>query len=304
MTRYGLFEYSTSNLGDEIQSIAASQFLPRIDEFVDRDQTSAFRSQHGGRVKLIMNGWHSHAPENWPPSDDIDPIFISVHLNSYYRSQRGNLPSELMLSGAGLEYFRRHAPVGVRDLTTLEAFRAAGVEAYFSGCLTLTLRRPNIERDPDLILLNGVADEVRAKIADATGGRKRIQIVSQLTTLSSRSKRFRAALALLEIYARASFVVTSKLHCAMPSLAFGTPVVLITSAADKTRFAGLGDFLRLASPQAFLRNPLPPIDPPLPNKPDFLLARERLSRAAIDFVGADCWSVDGGQFNKLRAVIG
>lgn len=303
MTRFGLFEYSTSNLGDEIQSIAASQFLPRIDEFLDRDRTSSFSSRDGGRVKVIMNGWYSHAPENWPPSDDVDPLLVSVHLNSYYRSPRGDMSAELMLSGAGLEYFRRNAPIGARDLTTLGAFRAAGVEAYFSGCLTLTLRRPEVERDPDLIVLNSVADDVRAKIEDATRGRKRIQAVSQLSTITSRVKRFKAALALLDTYARASFVVTSKLHCALPSLAFGTPVVLITSAADKTRFAGLGDFLRLASPNGFLRDPLPALDPPAPNKPDFLPVRDSLVRTAVAFVGEDRWTSSDTAFGTISAAM-
>ncbi len=35
---YGIYKYAIgSNLGDEIQSIAASYFLPKIDCFIDRE---------------------------------------------------------------------------------------------------------------------------------------------------------------------------------------------------------------------------------------------------------------------------
>lgn len=36
MVKYALFSYSTENIGDEIQSIAASRFLPQIDYYINR----------------------------------------------------------------------------------------------------------------------------------------------------------------------------------------------------------------------------------------------------------------------------
>ncbi|WP_272912137.1 hypothetical protein [Streptococcus suis] len=34
MTKSALFSYTTGNIGDEIQSVAASRFLPQIDYFI------------------------------------------------------------------------------------------------------------------------------------------------------------------------------------------------------------------------------------------------------------------------------
>ena len=62
---YGLLRYETSyNLGDEIQSIAAQQFLPRTDYLIDRD-TGTYVNQHDGlrtetpysAIKTLYNGW-------------------------------------------------------------------------------------------------------------------------------------------------------------------------------------------------------------------------------------------------------
>lgn len=72
-----------------------------------------------------------HDPKNWPPSERIIPLFVAFHLNV--------LAKEVLLSPPSLSYLRQHAPIGCRDLNTLELLKNNGVEAYFSGCLTLTL---------------------------------------------------------------------------------------------------------------------------------------------------------------------
>ncbi len=51
----------------------------------------------------------------------------------------GRRPAEVLLEGKNLDYWRAHAPVGTRDLWTLDLLRAKGVDAYFSACVTLTL---------------------------------------------------------------------------------------------------------------------------------------------------------------------
>ena len=62
MVKYGLLTYRTENIGDEIQSIAARQFLPRVDVYVERDSLNNVVSDE--KIKLIMNGWFTHKPEN------------------------------------------------------------------------------------------------------------------------------------------------------------------------------------------------------------------------------------------------
>ena len=81
--KYGLFEYSTENIGDEVQSIAARRFLPNIDYYFDRDNID--KTDTGkDEVKLIMNGWYTHKPENFPPKNKhIHPLLISMYIEQH-----------------------------------------------------------------------------------------------------------------------------------------------------------------------------------------------------------------------------
>ena len=67
------------NAGDYIQSLAAAQYLPRVDKYLNREKLSEYK---GEPVKLIMNGWFMHQPECWPPSKQIFPLLTSFHINA------------------------------------------------------------------------------------------------------------------------------------------------------------------------------------------------------------------------------
>jgi hypothetical protein len=77
LSTFGLLSYeNTGNLGDEIQSLASRQFLPRVDYYVQREQLNRFHTPGQSPTRLIMNGWYCHKPENWPPSPDLLPLKI------------------------------------------------------------------------------------------------------------------------------------------------------------------------------------------------------------------------------------
>ena len=130
--KYAVMDYQTVNgqfnIGDYVQSLAAAQYFPEVNEFINREQMDAY---DGERVKMILNGWFMHEPKNWPPSEKIQPLFVSFHIN------RPHL--EKMLTPQSVEYFKRHQPIGCRDHHTASQLRSKGVDAYYSGCLTTTL---------------------------------------------------------------------------------------------------------------------------------------------------------------------
>ena len=79
--KYSLLSVSNGpvlNVGDYVQALAASQYLPSIDGFINREKLPFY---DGETCKIIMNGWFMHHPENWHPSDKIQPLFVSFHLN-------------------------------------------------------------------------------------------------------------------------------------------------------------------------------------------------------------------------------
>lgn len=129
--KYKLLSVSTGsevNIGDYIQALASAQFLPQIDGFIQREKLKDYNEEE---CKVIMNGWYIHHPEQWPPSTKIIPLYVAVHFNV--------LAKDVLFSPNSIEYLKKFAPIGCRDTYTRDLLRQQGLDAYFSGCMTLTL---------------------------------------------------------------------------------------------------------------------------------------------------------------------
>lgn len=265
-TKYGLLTYAAIrgnvNLGDFIQSLAARQFLPHTDVLVDRERLL----QYGGEpVKMIMNGWYMTDPRNWPPSAAIDPLFLSFHINQ--TAEAG------MLTPESIAYLKKHGPVGCRDLHTCDILRKAGVDAYFSGCLTLTLGR-TYKRLPcsgevifvdvlneyfplkknlkhPRIMLEKMSNGLfwgafrKGRMMRKLFGKSLLENAVYLnqTIALDGEDMFARADGLLKRLAAAKFVVTSRIHVALPCLAMGVPVIFVNGGLylqrDVYRLGGL-----------------------------------------------------------------
>jgi hypothetical protein len=129
------FGHYTINLGDNAQSIAIRHVYRTLgipdDEtvLINRD---ALPSYDGERAILIMNGVFLNWSFPLPPS--IHPIFVGFHTPENVIQQN-------------VETFKRHEPIGCRDSATTELMRSHGVQAFTTGCLTLTLP-PRAESPP------------------------------------------------------------------------------------------------------------------------------------------------------------
>lgn len=283
-TKYALQSFSTDNLGDEIQSIAAHTFLPKVNTFIDRDNlgNAALDTPH----KMILNGWYSHRPENWPPSDKIIPLIISFHASrDIARENTLRMPfTDRLKQPDSICYLKAHGPIGVRDDHTGAFLNALGVPSYFSGCLTLTLTPSStVERLPYVCLSD--VDQDIADYVERVSGRMIVRTTHINSNVNDPLKRLGLARDLLSIYASAAFVVTSRLHCALPCLALGTPVLFCPWAEDTYRFSGLFELLRHTSKQDLL-NGLAPFDfrEPGPNSDKHLALRDVLIARCNSFI--------------------
>ena len=283
--KFGLLKYSTLNLGDEIQSIAASYFLPQIDFMVDRETLDMFEGNKDEIHKIILNGWYMHNPERWPPSPSLLPLFISFHLtqgilpNSLFELT----PSETLLNEENKEYLRAFSPIGARDLSTLELLERNQIESYFSGCLTLTLPENDENKVEDVIYLVDVDDEIAAACRKYNPGE--IRIVSHVDFhLLNSTDRFNKAKKLLDCYKTAKCVITSRLHAALPCLAMKTPVLLINTQEDQYRFSGLNLLVRNISKKDFLAGRQDfNLENPTQNPDDYLRYRHLLTQKVKHF---------------------
>ncbi len=291
---YGLLSYSTTNLGDEIQSLAALQFLPRVDKFVDRDVIGAAPPRRNSQpLRIVVNGWFMHAPGLWPPAPASETLLTSIHISRLMSRGMTEPPPKVMLTDPNVQYLRDRAPIGARDHPTLTMLREVGIDSYLSGCLTLTLRGAGGPRRTDLLVLADVPKAVRDAVQDRT--RKHVLEVSHVTPARYRPLwRLRRAQRLVSLYERASCVVTSRLHCVLPCLALGTPVLLVTAKEQEpqttgrdiaVRREGLSHLFHWSSVDEFVRNTASyDVDSPPPNPRAHLEMRADLERRVSSFI--------------------
>ena len=285
--KYGLIlNFTTDNIGDDIQSYAAAQFLPSIDCVIDREGLDSFDNSDEP-VKAIMNGWYMYDKFNWPPSADIDPLWVSVHISEADNFGIG----EKFLSGPGGAYLRQYAPIGARDESTLEMLRRNGIGAELSGCLTLTLPRcANVEMTGEILLVD-VDPASEQTIREQFPNERYVSVTHAVNAETYRfltmKERMEKAKVLLRRYQGAKCVVTSRLHCALPCLALGTPVLLLYKDEYASR---MKSFLALLHYSALdgLSDALRSYDltQPPQNPTAYLPIREKLIRVCKDFVSS------------------
>ncbi len=280
MAKFALLGYTGNNLGDEVQSIAVRRFLPRIDVTIDREELDAFAADEPHHI--VMNGWYMHRPNRWPPSDKLKPLITSFHITQRERRPGYERADRVMLRGAGLEYLKAHAPIGARDRNTMRLLQEHGVESYFSGCATLTLPAIEAEKRDQVAVVQLPGPAIRAVRWRC---RSRIVKVTHRDRTQGFDIRMRSAEALLRLYAGCKAVVTDRLHCALPCLAMGVPLLFVNTAPDPYRFAGLAELLHWVELGDFLnrRYEYDLNDPP-PNKTLHLPIRAALEAQLSDFV--------------------
>ena len=282
MKRFGLLCNPTAgNIGDDIQNLATRQFLPSLDAYVPRESLHDVRED----LHMILNGWFCHFPERWPPSPRVTPLLVSMHISPLPSAPTRTITADQVFTQPPVaDYLRQHGPVGARDQETEALLKGAGIESYFSGCMTLTIPRPPVPRADDLVVINEVPALALARLRKTTGKRLFRTWHGNFADRDPAERQVRAQ-ELLDLYARASCVVTSRLHCALPCLAIGTPVLLVDVAPDQGRFTGLRDFLHHRPWQAVANGTAGyDIDNPPPNKELHLPYRAGLIEAARRFV--------------------
>lgn len=224
MMKYFTLAYSGAkldyriNLGDEIQSVAAARLLPRVDGAVSREKLNMVSEP----CIVSMNGFFMDSP-NWPPTDKVVPIPFAFHISKKYEKH--------ICSEAGLAYLKRFEPIGCRDRATHQILEKRGVEAYYSKCLTLTLDKRAVAPDRGKVYVVGVTSALQKVIPEELLNDAVFvnQSKVQLPNFSPELKR-QMAQELLEDYKQnASLVITSRIHCAMPCIAMGIPVVFLFS---------------------------------------------------------------------------
>jgi hypothetical protein len=258
---YSLFGYSTYNLGDDVQTVAASKLLEGKEfSLIDRDSENS--QWPTTPTKLIANGWYIRKTLPFPTN--IQPLLVSISYVNYSGLER-----------EAFDFFRQHQPVGCRDLHTLKILSLHNIDCYLSYCLTLTLQRsdffnqaladqkpiylndvaPSANIDQDLL---GEAFPTAVRLTQELSGPLALGDQSNKKRILSQQQGFeRLTLAKQRLtqLANANLVVTSRLHVALPCLAFGTPLIFLPpqNKPDNIRFSGYEFLLGFGGPKNNLK---------------------------------------------------
>lgn len=223
LTFNGKFNY---NLGDELQLIVTDQLMTQA-------QIPA-----SNRIQIPYNELSNWIPADKTPvylpinfpflkgvkgidclfSDYIHPIFIGFTWLCDY------------LSSSEIAYLRRFEPIGCRDEYTYHTMQKYGIHSWLNGCATLTYDASKPSCSGTSTFFVDVPEAALSKIpAEITSHAK---YLSQVISKDSYGDRDALSIA-KERYAyyreNAGLVVTSRLHCAVPCLAMGIPVIMIVN---------------------------------------------------------------------------
>ena len=281
--KYGLMMVAeTDNIGDDVQSYAASRFLPQIDCYIDREKMDTFESEEP--VAVIMNAWYMYNKYSWPPAPSIVPLLIAMHFSKNDYLGIGTK----FLDGLGGDYLRNHGIVGARDIETKKILDEKNIESYVSGCLTLTLDRFEGVESSNTIYFVDVDIETETVLRQKYSEEK-IENITHYVEYFKQNKNYEERLddveELLKKYQGAKCVVTSRLHCALPCLALGTPVLLVYKDEYHDRMSSFLPFLHSTTVEQ-IEQGLEQYDlsKPPENKEKHLEIRKELKRKCKEFV--------------------
>jgi len=243
-TLFGMMKVYSNNIGDEMQALAALQHFPQVDMFISRD------SLHEGipkapdrlhqqlevkhrrpKVVVIMNSWFGN---HWrAPHDDIYPIFQSWHWHVH--RARDVRPKEAFEEN--LAYLRKREPIGARSLHTRDFLLQHNVSAYFTACLTLSLRNRFLadpsQRTNEIFIVDAPRKPLDPDFLHKFFPKWLLDNATYLSQdidarhyVNPHLKMF-YAMDFLKAYARAKLVITERVHVALPCLAMGTPVLFL-----------------------------------------------------------------------------
>ena len=264
---------NTKNIGDYIQTLAVIKLIGTDYKILDREALSSYKDKPR---KVIINGWFMENPLNFPPSRNLKPLFISFHINPSV--------SKKFLNNNTVNYLREYQPIGCRDKYTQSILEQHNIKTYFSSCVTLTIKKSDFINDSykkNTALIIGAFDRLKPKIETSKGVYN--LLISLIKTpykflnyqtkktlfkkwlkqqnchlsfadqvvkkkISSNIEGLELAEQILTKIANSDYIITSRIHSALPAVAMGKKVIFINEGLENinhsSRLSGLQSFFK------------------------------------------------------------
>lgn len=245
------------NAGDKIQYLALKEIIKNelhqelwgfnsfYPELISLDQKTvqAVTSQD---VRLIVSGYtglyvNTFLSVYLPSPGHVRPnscIYLGVSISGV--DDRGGTDGfDLALKFDIPQKLKQYGPIGCRDRATRDFLKAHGVDAYYSGCMTMGFyQRPSSQAAIDTVILDlqsAFMHHLPEKVkSNATRPTHFLIYHNDQTSLVDSLDLFAQSQELLDYYrTKAKLIITSRLHGTLPALAFGIPVIFMSDSTDQ-----------------------------------------------------------------------
>ena len=264
---------NTYNIGDYIQTLAVIKLIGHGYKVLDRERLDSYKDKPR---KVIVNGWFMENPLNFPLSNSLTPLFISFHINPSV--------SNKFLNKNTVKYLLKHQPIGCRDTYTQSLLEKHNIKTFFSSCVTLTFNKKdfmNSSYKKNTALIIGAFDRLKPNVEINKGIYK--MLISLIKTpykflnyqikkmifnqwlkkqnvhlnfahqvvrkkISSHAEGIKLAEEVLVKIANSDYIITSRIHSALPAVAMGKKVIFINEGLaninHSSRLSGLQSFFK------------------------------------------------------------
>lgn len=219
--RYANYKFharGVNNLGDNMQLIAIDLIydcmgISKEDIiYIDKNEMSTYKGEYVVLPVTMPLIDYTEGGIRGRFSDHIIPVFLGLTL-----AKDRLLPQEV-------EYYHRFEPIGCRDERTMNTLRKYGILAYLHGCITATLPKRSTEgKTFKKVFIVDVASDVLSYIPDEL--KKDAEFVTHMYEEVDDPKAL-----MQDYYSRykneAKLVITGLLHCSVPCMAAGIPVIV------------------------------------------------------------------------------
>ena len=245
------------NAGDAIQYLALQEiiktelqqdlwgfnsFYPELISITRKSVTTVAPQD----VRLIVAGYtglfvNMFVPTYLPGPGHMRPdscLYLGVNIS--YQDEHGGTDGFDIACKLDLpQKLKPYGPIGCRDRATRDFLKAHGVDAYYSGCLTMGFyQRPTSPEATDTVILDlqpafmrHLPAEVKAK---ATRPTHCLLYRHDPAALAGNLDFFAQSKQLLDYYrTKAQLIITSRIHGALPALALGIPVIFMSDCTDQ-----------------------------------------------------------------------
>lgn len=248
--KYANYHYTykkTLNIGDYIQILAIDYVYSKMGickkdiVYIDVEDLNSYNGETVILPVALLNTLAYGDSIRAKYSPKIIPVFLCFTSNVTTLNQED------------INFFHQNEPIGCRDTHTALLLRSYGVRAYVNGCLTALLPKADIDRSnlKNVYFVDtpeGIEDYAPVKVKENSVYLSHIMLTPDRTHTFD---PFKETEKILNTYINdAALIITSRLHCASPCMAYGIPVILAHDFFPH-RFTWLDKFLPFYAPSQF-----------------------------------------------------